>query len=193
MTECHFFIILHYVIYLGDKVHRKYNKHKNVYEASQDRIKFIFENFQRIYLSFSGGKDSGVMLNLFIDYMRKHKITKKIGVMILDNEANYEYSLKFMHNILQSNLDLLDIYWCCLPITLPCTVSSYAVDWQCWGERDTDRWICKHIGMSVDELLRLKQITGLAALFANTDFSESWDVESENNILQLEEEIEFES
>ena len=39
----------------------------------------------------------------------------------------------------------------------------------------SDRWILKHIGMSVDELLRLKQITGLAALFANRDFSDSWD------------------
>ena len=37
-----------------------------------------------------------------------------------------------------------------------------------------DRWICKHIGMSPDELLRLKQITGVAALFANREFSPSW-------------------
>lgn len=42
-----------------------------------------------------------------------------------------------------------------------------------------DAWICKHIGMSVDELLRLKQITGLAALFLNKDFSESWEPEAE--------------
>jgi quercetin dioxygenase-like cupin family protein len=41
----------------------------------------------------------------------------------------------------------------------------------------SDRWICQHIGMSPDELLRLKQITGIAALFANRDFSDSWDVE----------------
>ena len=40
-----------------------------------------------------------------------------------------------------------------------------------------DRWICKHIGMSADELLRLKQITGVAALFANGDFSDSWTAE----------------
>lgn len=40
-----------------------------------------------------------------------------------------------------------------------------------------DRWICEHIGMSADELLRLKQITGIAALFANRSFSDSWDVE----------------
>lgn len=40
-----------------------------------------------------------------------------------------------------------------------------------------DAWICKHIGMSKDELLRLKQITGLAALFENRDFSDSWTSE----------------
>lgn len=40
-----------------------------------------------------------------------------------------------------------------------------------------DGWICKHIGMSKDELLRLKQITGVAALFQNQDFSQSWDAE----------------
>lgn len=40
-----------------------------------------------------------------------------------------------------------------------------------------DHWICKHIGMSQDELLRMKQITGLASLFANKDFSEAWEAE----------------
>ena len=45
-----------------------------------------------------------------------------------------------------------------------------------------DAWICKHIGMSADELLRLKQITGLASLFLNRDFSKSWDVDSEEII-----------
>jgi ParB-like chromosome segregation protein Spo0J len=43
-----------------------------------------------------------------------------------------------------------------------------------------DAWICNHIGMSKDELLRLKQITGLAALFQNRDFSASWDAENES-------------
>jgi len=41
-----------------------------------------------------------------------------------------------------------------------------------------DAWICKHVGMSKDELLRMKQITGLAALFLNKDFSDSWDAET---------------
>lgn len=120
---------------------RKYDATKNVYDAAVERIAFLFEEFPRIYVSFSGGKDSGVMLNLVLQHMREHGITRKIGLMILDNEANYEHSLEFMHKIIRANLDLLDVYWCCLPITLPCTVSSYAVDWQCWGVEDEHRWI----------------------------------------------------
>lgn len=120
---------------------KKYNKNVNVYDASVDRIKFIFDNFEKIYLSFSGGKDSGVMLNLVLDYMRENNIKEKIGLMTLDNEANYNHSLDFMHSIIRKNLDLLDVYWCCLPITLPCTVSSYMTEWQCWGIGDEDKWV----------------------------------------------------
>ena len=120
---------------------KHYNENKSVYEASVERIEFVFQNFERIYLSFSGGKDSGVMLNLVLDYMRRNGITKKIGLMTLDNEANYTHSLEFMHSIIQKNLDLLDVYWCCLPITLPCTVSAYMTDWQCWGVEDEHKWI----------------------------------------------------
>jgi len=38
----------------------------------------------------------------------------------------------------------------------------------------SDKWIARNIGMDVDEILRLKQITGLAYLFAEKDFSNSW-------------------
>ena len=43
---------------------------KNVYELAQERLKVIFSEFDNIYVSFSGGKDSTVLLNLvrrFID------------------------------------------------------------------------------------------------------------------------------
>ncbi|MDR1434280.1 IbrB-like domain-containing protein [Candidatus Endomicrobiellum devescovinae] len=39
----------------------------------------------------------------------------------------------------------------------------------------TDSWISKHLGMSVDEILRLKQLTGLASLFKDHKFSKSWE------------------
>jgi predicted phosphoadenosine phosphosulfate sulfurtransferase len=125
---------------MGMNKKRVYHK-QNVYDASIDRLDFIFANFERIYLSFSGGKDSGVLLNLVLQYMKDRGIKKKIGIQILDNEANYEYSLDFMRRILDDNREYLEIYWCCLPITLPCTVSSYEIDWKCWGVRDEQRWV----------------------------------------------------
>lgn len=39
----------------------------------------------------------------------------------------------------------------------------------------SDAWIARHIGMDADELLRLKQITGLAALFKDREFSRAWE------------------
>jgi len=41
-----------------------------------------------------------------------------------------------------------------------------------------DAWICKHVGMSKDELLRMKQITGLSSLFQNKAFSNAWESDS---------------
>ncbi|MBQ8812972.1 MAG: ParB-like nuclease domain-containing protein [Lachnospiraceae bacterium] len=38
----------------------------------------------------------------------------------------------------------------------------------------SDNWISKHLGMDKDEILRLKQITGLAALFKEVDFGKAW-------------------
>lgn len=43
------------------------------------------------------------------------------------------------------------------------------------GAGMSDGWILRHIGMDKDELLRLKQITGLAALFKDQEFSQAWD------------------
>ncbi|RLI34328.1 phosphoadenosine phosphosulfate sulfurtransferase [Candidatus Bathyarchaeota archaeon] len=149
-----------------------YNQDKNVYDASIERLDYIFENFDRIYLSFSGGKDSGVMLNLVLDYMRERGITKKIGLMTLDNEANYNYSLQFMHRIIQANLDLLEVYWCCLPITLPCTVSSYMTEWQCWGVEDEERWIKP---MPTDEYVVNIDNCPFDFFEENMNYDEFWD------------------
>lgn len=40
----------------------------------------------------------------------------------------------------------------------------------------SDAWILKHLGMGAEELLRLKQLSGLASLFADKEFSKAWEV-----------------
>ena len=55
------------------------------------------------------------------------------------------------------------------------------------GAGMSDAWILRHIGMDKDELLRLKQITGLADLFKDKEFSEAWSNEKSKNMQSIEE------
>ena len=71
---------------------------KNVYELAKERIDFIFKEFDNIYVSFSGGKDSGVLLNLCIDHIRKNKLNRKIGVYFMDYEVQYKMTIDYVGN-----------------------------------------------------------------------------------------------
>ena len=61
----------------------------NVFDALQKRFAFLFQEFKNIYISFSGGKDSGVLLNLLLDYRNKYASDRVIGVFHQDFEAQY--------------------------------------------------------------------------------------------------------
>lgn len=119
---------------------KKYLK-QNVYDAAHERIKIIFAEFERVYVSFSGGKDSGIVLNLVLDYMRRNRVTKKIGVLIIDLEGQYQETVKYIQNMLESNADLIDPYWVCLPLNLRNAVSVYQPYWCCWEPDLQDKWI----------------------------------------------------
>ena len=114
---------------------------KNVYEAAVERIDYIFKNFDKVYLSFSGGKDSGVMLNLVVDHMRKHKIKKKVGILFIDLEGQYKLTIDYIKEMLAQNADLFEVYWCCLPLNLRNAVSVFQPFWTCWDPAQKDKWI----------------------------------------------------
>ena len=75
----------------------------NVYEQAQIRLEKIFGHFDNIYVSFSGGKDSGVLLQLCTDYIRKHCPGRKIGVFHLDYEIQYGETIRYVDEVLASN------------------------------------------------------------------------------------------
>ncbi len=113
----------------------------NVYDAIQQRLKLIFEQFDNIYVSFSGGKDSGLLLNLVLDYKRRHNIDKKIGVFHQDFEAQYQATTEFVTRMFEDNLNDIEPYWVCLPMGSRCAVSNFQIYWYPWNEAEKDIWV----------------------------------------------------
>lgn len=113
----------------------------NVYLETQDRLKLLFDEFDNIYVSFSGGKDSGVLLNLCIDYIRQNKLDRKIGVFHLDYEAQYTYTTEYVDKTLAENLDILEVYRCCVPFKVTTCTSMYENYWRPWDSDKKDIWV----------------------------------------------------
>ena len=118
------------------KIHIK----QNVYQALQKRLAYVFAEFDHIYVSFSGGKDSGVLLALTLQYMRDHNITKKIGVFNLDYDAQYQATSDYVTRQMTSNLDLIEPYRICLPRSVQCGTSMFQSSWITWCPDEQAIW-----------------------------------------------------
>lgn len=119
---------------------------RNVFELAKERIAYIFSEFEDIYIAFSGGKDSGVMLNLVLDYMREKRISRKISALYIDVEASYLKTAEFIEQMILNNLDLIEPYWVCLPLVTNNAISMYEPYWVFWDRNKKDKWVRKMPG-----------------------------------------------
>ena len=117
----------------------KRNLGKNVYDAAVERTRYTFEHFDKVYLSYSAGKDSTVMLYLAADEARR--IGRRFGVLLVDLEGQYKMTIQHAQEQLAAIADVADIYWVCLPIALRNAVSVYEPKWCCWEQGREDDWI----------------------------------------------------
>ena len=111
----------------------------NVYQAAQERIAYTFDNFKKVYLSFSAGKDSTVMIHLAAAEARKRGV--KFGCLLVDLEGQYKMTIDHASAIFDEYADCIEPYWCCLPIALRNAVSVYEPKWICWDKAVRDDWI----------------------------------------------------
>lgn len=111
----------------------------NVFDAAEDRIQYTFDNFERIYVSFSGGKDSTVMLHLVMAEAIKRQ--RKVGILIIDLEAQYSVTMRHIARILQFYKAYIDPYWVCLPMLLRNAVTQFEPRWCCWDPKAEDMWV----------------------------------------------------
>ena len=118
------------------------NKHylgKTVLEAARERSAWTFDTFPRIYVSFSGGKDSTVMLHLVIDEAVKRG--RKVGVLFVDLEGQYKLTIEHIQEMLDLYADHIEPYWVSLPIILRNAVSQYEPRWICWEPDRKADWV----------------------------------------------------
>lgn len=113
----------------------------NVYESLMNRFKLLFEEFDNIYVSFSGGKDSGLLLNLVIDYRNKFYPKKKIGIFHQDFEAQYSYTTEYVERTMERLKDQAELYWVCLPMATRTSLSNYKMYWYPWDDKKKELWI----------------------------------------------------
>jgi predicted phosphoadenosine phosphosulfate sulfurtransferase len=111
----------------------------DVLTAAQERIRWVFDNFPKVYVSFSGGKDSTVMLHLTMDEAIKRK--RKVGVLFIDLEGQYKMTIDHVRSCYQRYAEYIEPYWVCLPIHLRNAVSVYQTHWICWEDGKEDVWI----------------------------------------------------
>ncbi|MBE7067486.1 MAG: DUF3440 domain-containing protein [Ruminococcaceae bacterium] len=114
---------------------------QNVYEATQDRLRFIFEEFYNIIVSFSGGKDSGLLLNLVLDFQQKYYPGRKIAVFHQDFEAQYTKTTQYIERTFDKIKDDVEPYWVCLPMATRTALSSYEMYWYPWDDYKEDAWV----------------------------------------------------
>lgn len=116
---------------------KKYEE-KNVLEAAIERLEIIFSNFENIYFSVSGGKDSSVMVQLA--NMVAKKMNKKFDVIYIDLEAQYKKTIEHVQE-LKKLPQIRDFYHIALPMALRNAVSVLQPKWICWEEESKSLWV----------------------------------------------------
>jgi predicted phosphoadenosine phosphosulfate sulfurtransferase len=117
----------------------KYPLGINVLDAARSRISKIFDEFENISVSFSGGKDSSVMLHLVMDEAVKRRV--KVSVLMIDLEAHYKTHINHAIKMFEKYQDHIIPYWVCLPIALRNAVSVYEPKWKCWDPDAKGLWV----------------------------------------------------
>lgn len=111
----------------------------SVYDAAVDRITKAFDAFEKVYVSFSGGKDSTTMLHLVMAEAERRNRT--VGILVIDLEAQYTKTIQHISDTLDRYAKLADVHWVCLPMLLRNAVSNFQPRWCCWEPSAKELWV----------------------------------------------------
>lgn len=112
---------------------------QSVLEAARSRIAETFDTCERIYIAFSGGKDSSVMFHLVMEEARRRGAV--VGVMLLDLEAQYADTIEHAEQMFEMYKHNIDPHWICVPLLLRNAVTQYEPRWMCWDPEKEHMWV----------------------------------------------------
>jgi predicted phosphoadenosine phosphosulfate sulfurtransferase len=127
---------------------RKVYQKESVLDAAKRRISESFDMFERLYISFSGGKDSTVMMHLVCQEARRRG--REVGVLIIDLEAQYSETISHVESMVKEYADCIDLHWFCGELLLRNAVSDYEPKWVCWDEDKKDLWVREKPELAAD-------------------------------------------
>lgn len=117
----------------------KIYRDQNVYGAFQERVRKAFDEFECIYLSFSGGKDSSVMIQLTNQIAAE--LNRTFDVFYFDFEAQYQGTIHHV-NELKALSQINKFYHFCLPLENEDNPSSiFRPTWIPWDEKEKHLWV----------------------------------------------------
>ncbi len=107
--------------------------------AAQKRISEAFDNSSKVYVAFSGGKDSTVMTHLVAEEAKRRN--RRFGLMFIDLEAQYTTTIDHVKEMFRLYRQQIKPYWLCLPLNLRNAVSVYQPQWMCWDSSQENLWV----------------------------------------------------
>jgi len=108
-------------------------------QAARDRVRYVFDHFEAVYISFSAGKDSSVMMHLVMEEAMRRK--RKVGVLLIDLEAQYELTIRHAEQMFDMYSEHIELYWVCLPLKLRNAVSNFEPVWCAWDPERKADWV----------------------------------------------------
>lgn len=113
----------------------------SVYDATQKRLEYVFSEFENVIIAFSGGKDSGVLLNLVMDYIEAHNLRVKPILYHQDFEVQYTATTKYLIETFEHFKDRVEPYWFCLPLLARNALGNSTTSWIPWDDEHPELWI----------------------------------------------------